>query len=131
MSCNTCNIKSSKDNPEYLTNTSLTRSLWSTFEIFRTLFCLLMKWWMHSIDQSEKSEVVKVCFGEHYHKKELYLAISRNKVLQCDIVKKVFVRYPGSSLRILSFSSLLKFHLVSCNSKSTTSYEGCSFVCSS
>ena len=59
---------------------------------------------MHFIDQSEKSEIVKVCFGEHYPKKELYLAISRNeerqnsKVLQCDIVKKVFVRYPGSSL---------------------------------
>ena len=59
---------------------------------------------MHFINQSEKNEIVKFCFGLHYLKQECYHAISKkeerqnSKVLQRDLVKKVFLRYPESSL---------------------------------
>ena len=34
------------------------------------------------------------------------------KVLQCDLVKKVFARYPGSSLSVSLYQELSKLHNV-------------------
>ena len=59
---------------------------------------------MPIIDQQEKSEIVNFYFWVHYPKKERLPAISQkekrqnSKVNQSDLVKKVFVRCPGSPL---------------------------------
>ena len=50
---------------------------------------------MHFIDQSEKSEIVKFCFGVPYPKKEHYHIMSKkekqqsSKTSKCDLVKNV------------------------------------------
>ena len=59
-----------------------------------------MKWWVHFIDQSEKSEIIRVCFGD---------VLSPKKTLPCSVQKRRAAKFKKASMS----TNLLTFVLIS------------------